>query len=76
MRTECGRKSERIVRLKDLDVGVVRTVVFQWIFYRVAASGVDLSGFGWGPITDSYEHGSEYLGSVKHGEFFYWLNNH
>jgi hypothetical protein len=35
----------------------------------VGRCGLDSSGSGYGPVTDSCEHGNEPLGSVKRGKF-------
>jgi hypothetical protein len=32
-------------------------------------SGLNLPGLGQGPVTGSFEHGNEPLGSIKGGEF-------
>jgi len=36
----------------------------------VGRCGLDPTGLGYGPMAGSLEHGNEYLGSIKGGEFF------
>jgi hypothetical protein len=38
--------------------------------------GLDSSGSGWVPVTGSFEHDDELLGSIKGGEFLDQLSNY
>jgi hypothetical protein len=48
--------------------GVDGRIILKWTLQKTEAFD-NSSGFGWGPVADSCEHGSETSTSIKGGEF-------